>query len=246
MKSVLDLLSSVIDLIQIGSLGSKEDESIKETKNSYQWLMEELKTGKSTRVQVSREPMMVPGKIYMFKYIPKFKTELDYWDKHPIVLCLGTMNGSKEKVTVGINISWYPPSARKYLVEKIREIYQQRYKDAIRKNSLNAVNQSPVFLDLYQLKTALDQYGLSWAIRTYIPSRIISDKICVCYEDWNKAIKLDQPRVFPELQTNNSKFSLSKIYEGFKDYLTYQRNNKSKIKERRDVSRSNGRYLFDK
>jgi hypothetical protein len=159
---------------------------------------------------------------------------------------LGTTEGRNGKVTVGINISWYPPSARKYLVEKIRELYHQRYKDAIRKNSLNAVNQSPVYLDLYQLKTALDQYGLSWAIRTYIPSRIISDKICVCYEDWDKAIKLDQPRIFPESQINNSKFSLSKIYEGFKDYLIYQRNNRNKIKERRDLARSNNRYLFDK
>ena len=180
----------------------------------------------------------------VFKYNAKYKSILDYWDKHPIVLCLGTVNTKSGKLMIGLNISWYPPTARKYIIDKIRLMYKPGYSSAIKSKSFKAIDQTPVYLDLYQLKTSLDQFGLSFALRQYIPANIISPKVCICYEDWDKAVQLDQPRIFPELEVNAPGTSLNSIYQDYKDYVKYQRNNKGEIKMNRDIAKSKNQYKF--
>lgn len=246
MKSVLDILGEVIKLLDLRTQTETEEEEkeIKTSKEAYEWLMGEMKNSKGSRVQINNDPYLQPGKLYIFKYLPKYKNELDYWDKHPIVLALGKMEGPSGKIILGLNISWYPPEARKYLIEKIRYFYKEKYESAIKSKSLNANAQSPVYIDLYQLKTALDQYGLSFALRSYIPNNIKSPKVCICYEDWDKALLLSQPRIFPELIKNNPYYSLSNIYLEFKNYIKYQRNNRMELKEKRDAAKKANKYKF--
>jgi len=246
MKAVLDVLGQFIKLLDLRTQGETEEEEkeIKTAKEAYGWLMDEMKNAKSSRVEINNDPYLQPGKMYIFKYDATHKKELDYWDKHPVVLVLGKMEGASGKIILGLNISWYPPTARKYLVEKIRHFYKDRYESAIKNKSFQANSQAPVYLDLYQLKTALDQYGLSFALRYYIPRNIKSPKVCICYEDWEKAVLLSQPRIFPELVINNSHYSLSNIYLEFKNYIKYQHNNKSEIKEKRDAAKKAMKYKF--
>jgi hypothetical protein len=248
MKAILDFLSEVIQLLSLQStVGGKKDEEVTEdAKDAYQWLMNEIKNTKSNRVQEYKDPWMQPGKIYVFRYNAKYKKELDYWDRHPIVLVLGNLQTATGKVTLGLNISWYPPSARKYIVERIRNMYKPSYQDAIKSKSFKAVEQRPVLMDVYALKTALDALGLSFAMRTYIPSNIVGSKYCICYEDWDKAIKLDQPRIFPELEVNSPGYSLSNIYEDFKKYVQWQSQNSGERKVRMDNAKKNNRYRLVK
>jgi hypothetical protein len=108
---------------------------------------------------------------------------------------------------------------------------------------MQANKQKYVSLDLYQLKTTMDEFGLSFAIRQYIPKNV-AYKMCICYEDWDKAIMLDQPRIFPELQINDPYYSLSNIYEEFKKYIKDQQKRKSEIKEKRDAAKKAGKFTF--
>lgn len=250
MKSILDFLGEVIKLLslQVSSPTPKEEDqkTTKDAKDAYKWLMAEIQNKESTRVEATKQPYLEPGKIYVFKYLPLYKNELDYWDKHPIVLALGNVQGANGKICMGLNISWYPPDARKYIVEQIRKMYAASYKAAILQNGNKAIAQKSVTLDLYALKTALDSLGFSFAIRQYIPSRMQSPKVCICYEDWDKAVKLDQPKIFPELQINNPHYSLSNIYLEFKNYVKYQRNNRAEIKLKRDAAKMKQKYKFTK
>lgn len=247
MNIVLDFLQDIIKLLTLQSkMGSGEPKTILDSKAAYQWFLDESNNKKSTRVQVDRDPNFQSGKIYVFKYDAKCKTTLDYWDKHPIVLCIGMINTDKGKLMVGLNISWYPPAARKYMVEKIRQLYKNSYDKNTKSKPLNAKEQGPVILDLYQLKVALDQFGLSFALRQYIPARVISPKVCVCYEDWDKAIRLDQPRIFPEITINAPGTSLNSIYEDYKKYITYQRSHSSEIKIIRENSKAKNKFKFEK
>jgi hypothetical protein len=247
MSIVLDFLQDIINLLTLQSkMGSGEPKTVLDSKAAYQWFLDESNNKKSTRVQVDREPNFLPGKIYVFKYNAKGKTTLDYWDKHPIVLCLGMIQANKGKLMIGLNISWYPPVARKYIIEKIRQLYKSSYEKNMKAKSFNAKEQGPVYLDLYQLKVALDQFGLSFALRQYIPSRVISPKVCVCYEDWDKAIRLDQPRIFPELAINAPGTSLNSIYEDYKKYVIYQKTNVSEVKISREKSKSSNKFKFVK
>jgi hypothetical protein len=248
MKLISNFLEYIIDLLnlQLSTSTEGEKEEIITAKNAYEWFLKESEDKNSKRVEINKDPLLYPGKIYVFKYNAKYKNVLDYWDKHPIVLVLGNLQGEKGKIVLGLNISWYPPAARKYIVETIRKIYSSKYKEAIMKKSYQANSQAPVYLDLYQLKNFLDQYGFSFALRSYIPGQIIAPKYCICYEDWDKAVLLDQPRIFPELEVNDPFYSLRNIYEEFKNHIKYQRNNKSDLKIKRDEAKAKGKYKFTK
>lgn len=247
LKLVLDFLSDTIELLKIQlreGLGDKKQTEI--ATDAYSWLMSEIKTGKSKRVQFSKEPDLKPGKIYIFKYDAKYKKELDYWDKRPIVLVFGMYNGSNGKVAVGVNLSWYPPPARQFIVEKIRKMYKPLYEAEIKRKPNQAIDQKPINIDLYAIKTALDTFGFSFALRQYIPANIRTPKVCVCYEDWDKALKLDTPRIFPELQINKAGQNLRNIYESFKKYILWSKNNRAEIKKRRDEAKRKNKYRFNK
>ena len=247
LKPVLDFLSEMIRLLSLQTkMGVGDKENTADAASAYEWLMEEIKNQKSTRAQISKEPDLKPGKIYVFKYDAKYKKELDYWDKHPIVLVFGMADGPNGKTAVGVNLSWYPPGARKFMVEKIQKMYKSAYDGAKKKKPNQAIDQPPVFLDLYAVKTALDDFGFSFALRQYLPKQIRTPKVCICYEDWDKAIKLDTPRIFPELQVNTPGYNLKGIYESFKDYIKWSKNNKGEIKKRRDEAKKANKYKFSK
>jgi hypothetical protein len=101
MKSLLDFLGGVIQLLtlQTASSNSKEEQkTTTDAKDAYQWLLSEIKNDNSSRAELVKTPFLEPGKMYVFKYTPLYKNELDFWDKHPIVLSLGSIEGAKGKI----------------------------------------------------------------------------------------------------------------------------------------------------
>jgi hypothetical protein len=246
MKDLIELFQRIIELLRVQTTSEPEEEiqESEDVKDAYEWFLEQIKNDKNTRVQVNRDPWFKPGKIYIFKYDAKYKNVLDYWDRHPIVFALGKMqleNGSL--VNLGLNISWYPPTFRKQIIDRIRKMYEPKYSKAIKNKGRLANDQDPVYIDLYALKIALDQMGLSFAIRAYLPERIKNPKICVCYEDWDKAIRLDQPSVFPELK---GKTSLLKVYEAFKKHVLNYNSRRGEYLKRTNEAKKLNKYRFIK
>jgi hypothetical protein len=191
------------------------------------------------------EPYLQPGKIYVFKYEPDPKQH-PYYDKHPIVLALGKMPAKEGMMNVGINLSWYPPKARKFIVEEIQKMYKPMIDREIKKFPLDASKQRSIEMDLYAMKERLDQFGFSWAIRCYLPGRVKDPRVAVAYEHWDKVIKMDQPRIFPEIQGSKIR-PLQEIYKEFEMvYLKYQDNKKGEIKKRRDNAKKQMKYKFIK
>jgi hypothetical protein len=247
MKALIDFFQGVIELLSIQSktgFGGREVPESEDSKDAYKWLLAQIKDEKSTRVQQNKDPWLQPGKIYIFKYEAKYKDVLDYWDRHPIVFALGKMQlKSGSIVNVGINISWYPPAFRKQIINRIRTMYEPKYKDAIKSKGQKANEQPPVYVDLFALKLALDPLGLSWAIRNYLPQNIKQPKLCICYEDWDKAVRLDQPKIYPEIQ---GKTSLFEVYEMFKKYVLNYNNRKGEYQKRTDEAKKLNKYRFIK
>jgi hypothetical protein len=249
MKFVIDFLSSLLKLIEIQSTSKTDNDPAarknEEIKNAYKWFIDKLKDEKQKEITKFNEPYLQPGKIYIFKYEPD-PTQHPYYDKHPIVLALGKMKAKEGMMNVGINLSWYPPSARKFIVDQIRKMYKPMIDKEIQKFPLDSLKQKSFEMDLYALKERLDQFGFSWAIRNYLPSRMKDPRVVVAYEHWDKVIKMDQPRIFPELNGSKIK-SLQEIYKEFEQvYLKYQSNNKGEIKKRRDEAKKQMRYNFIK
>jgi hypothetical protein len=247
MKSVIDFFKGVVELLSTqAKFGFGEKEEVPESEkplDAYKWFLEQIKDEKNTRVQVNKDPWLQPGKIYIFKYNAVHKDRLDPWDKHPIVLALGKMQYKNSVCNVGINISWYPPPARKVIIERLRKMYEPKYKEAVQKKGKLANEQMPVYIDLAAVKLALDPLGFSWAVRNYLPQAIIQPKYCVCYEDWDKAIRLDQPRIFPEIEGRTSLFD---FYNQFKIYLLNYNNKKAEYLKRTEEAKKQNKYKFIK
>ena len=243
MKGYIELMRSVLSLIKTSLLGKSKD--VDEVKDAYEWFLGQLDVDRNKRVARVKTPILHNGKIYVFNYTAKHKDRLAYWDSHPILLFLGYTNGPSGKLMVGLNISWYPPNARKYIVEKIASLYKDKIKKSIKDDPLDAIEQKPVMMDLYALKQALDQYGLSFALRTYIPANIKDPLVCVAFEDWDKMIRLDHPNSFPQLKVNGS-HTIASIYLDYADSVKRFAGDRVKWQNNMEKNKKLNKYTFIK
>lgn len=242
MKGLIDVFEMLIGLIRVQANENPETPQSEGIDDAYQWFLDTLKDARNKRVSETNDNALKPGKIYVFRYDPKFKNVLDYYDMNPVVIALGQMMTENGKLEVGLNISWYPPKARKYIIGKIREMYKPMYEAAVKRSPYNGQEQAFVPIDLYALKVALDKAGLSWAIRTYIPDRI-KTKVVVCYEDWEIVSRMDKPKIIPQFQ---GKVSLFDVYKGFELYVRDQVTNSAKNAQKREMAKKLNRYKFIK
>lgn len=243
-KSFLDVFKQFLAYLKIQT--SSESTQTKGAKNldPYQWLLNEIKKDKSTRVQKLTSTVMEPGKIYIYTYDAKTKSKLDYWDRTPILLYLGkqqSANGST--LYVGVNISWYPVKYRKRIINRLKSFYKTSYKDAIKKFPHKAKEQTPVDLDLYALKLSMDNWGFSFALRTYLPGHIKSPLLCVCYEDWDKISEINQSNKYPSV---SGKTKLNDVYKMYETYVINYNKNLNKNRMRIQEAKKQGAYNFIK
>lgn len=243
MNFVISFLQDLLKLIRLESSNKPPNKREEDVKDAYKWLIDKIDDRKQTEVQEHNDPYLQPGKIYVFKYEPKYKDRYDYYDKYPVVFALGKIKGLEGLNNVGINISWYPPKARKFIIETIQKMYKSQYDSAKLKSPKKANDQKSIEIDLYAMKTALDQFGFSFAIRQYIPSKIKSPKVCISYEHFDKAIRLDQPKIIPEV---NGKVTLMQIYKDFEDYVKKCHQNKGEMKKKMDEAKKQNKYKFIK
>ena len=83
-----------------------------------------------------------PGKVYVFRYNPKYATELPWYDANPVVLALDP-DGNND---VGINLNLLPSDVKERLLDRIYNAYESEIKresvggkknDARRQNQLS-------------------------------------------------------------------------------------------------------------
>lgn len=220
MKAILEVLRGLVDLTRAQIQTTPDDEDLKDSLSSYEWLMRELKDPTSKRVGELPVGRFHPGKIHVFQYDPLHKDTLAYYDIYPVVLHLGSILVGQTRLEMGVNLSWYPPPARRHLVQKIREMYADKIDSAMRNRPNNGLEQSRIFMDPYRIRYMLDPLGFSFAIRHYLPERVRSVKAVIDYEDWDRAVTLEAPKMFPTLR---GRTSLGQIYQMYYAHIrTYQ------------------------
>lgn len=95
---------------KLGSLGERKIENF--DFSELQILAKRLLYVRENKVP---KQLIIPGNIYYFTYIPKGRTELDYWDKNPCVICLGRFKGG----FYGLNLNLLDPIRRYLLMRKL-------------------------------------------------------------------------------------------------------------------------------
>ncbi len=237
----LDVLQEVIALVRAEVREGQRQDDVE--LRSYEWITRELADPSSTRVQAEPGGRFQPGKMYMFQYNPKYKDTLDYYDTHPVMLHLGTIARGESRLELGVNVSWYPPAPRRFIVERVREMYEARYDAAESAHPGMALEQKKVFLNVYRLRHYLDHLGFSFAIRQYLPGRVVSQRVAIEYGSWERALELNvPPGKFPDL---HGKRSLPVIYQDFFRHLRKVNEDRSGRRERiADQRRRQNLYRF--
>jgi hypothetical protein len=154
--------------------------AIKEAQN---WFEKGVSKLKDNTIVSTRTPFK-PGMIYVFKYMkPKYIEELEWWDRHPVVLAL---DRTDQKNDLGINLNLLP---EKIKIELLDAIYKQKEgfikKQRDGKTAENAKLQGPIKGFTYEsAKKFLEKFGYDFAIRQYIP-KLKTNQQVVAYEKWS-------------------------------------------------------------
>lgn len=111
---------------------------------------------------------LLPGQVVLFHYAePKFKEELEYYDRTPFTLFLGitrTKDGNIREV--GLNLHYYPPFARARILNHTYEVFKPYFD----KNFNDVTGKPNTFISYDRLKHLMrTNIKIAFGIKMYIP-----------------------------------------------------------------------------
>ena len=128
---------------------------------------------------------IVPGQLIMFNYFePALKEELEYYDAMPCTIFFNTFRTQAGELRVlGFNLHYYPPKMRFIILDRIFSIFQPIYE----KSWDQPLSKGLTFIQYKMLMEQLEDMGLAFGVREYIPSLIHKVKP-IPPKDWSKAV----------------------------------------------------------
>ena len=159
---------------------------IKAKRSAESWFENGKKKSKEKSIQ-STSNRFLPGKIYVFRYSPKYIDKLPWFDSNPVVLALNSVDNND----LGINLNLLPIKVKEDMLDRIYGVYSDEIASQSvggRKN--DATRQGMLSINWEESKAYLKATGYDFAIRQYIPSRK-SNQAVVSYENWAKIVLCD-------------------------------------------------------
>lgn len=111
---------------------------------------------------------LLPGQVCVFNYLePKFKEDLEYYDRTPLVLFFGITRTKEGNIReVGINLHYYPPFARAKILNTLYEVFKSHFV----KNFNEVTNKPNMFISWKALKRLLKRNAkIAFGVKMYIP-----------------------------------------------------------------------------
>ena len=133
----------------------------------------ERKESQRKSVKTHKVYSPTPGRMYQFGYNAKTAKYLPYWDKYPLMICLGVSG----KHILGINLHYIPPKQRAEFLDTI-----MRYS-----STKNTSNSTYLKINYNKVKS------LEWVphmLKKYLFSHVVEVFQEISPKDWGKAIKL--------------------------------------------------------
>lgn len=129
------------------------------SKMAYRTIMSSLKTTKK---------YLLPGELCVFSYAsPKTAADLEYYDATPFVLFFGITRIDDGNIReVGFNLHYYPPFARKQILNTVYEVFKTYYI----KYFNNQPHKANTFVNYKLLKRMLRNQKIKFGLRMYVPS----------------------------------------------------------------------------
>ena len=117
------------------------------------------------------------GKMFFYKYDPKFAKKLPYWDMYPLVFPFERAPGG----FYGLNLHYIPPRDRAVLIDNLNQYASNNKYDQTTRLELS-----------YRL---LKRYGRAVpCVKRYLGDRIVSQTVRIDADEWEVAIFLPVER----------------------------------------------------
>jgi len=189
---------------QIAILAKEHNGKINASRFSENWFNEAIRS-KSIKEAQSTPKRFEPGKIYVFEYFPKYKNELPWFDKNPVVLAIEQVGNND----FGVNLNLLPVPVKEKLLDDIYSRLQSAIEGTVKKQ-VNPLKQRPLKISYEGMKAYLEKFGCDFALRQYIPSRKKGQAV-VSYSKWPEIALCN----FIQLEGTN----LMDIRNEFKEYF---------------------------
>ena len=111
---------------------------------------------------------LLPGQVVLFHYAePKFKEELEYYDRTPFTLFLGIIRTNEGNIReVGLNLHYYPPFARARILTHTYNVFKPYFD----KNFNEVTGKPNTFISYKRLKHIMKRnLKIAFGIKMYIP-----------------------------------------------------------------------------
>lgn len=190
-----DPIRQLTELMQEQGLPTTGESAISWFRKSVKRLEE------SSRKQIfrtrSKVTNLLPGRMYMFRYIPEGRKELKYYDEYPLCITTNTRDGSYFR---GLNLHYLPHKYRAIFFANLQStITNKRYNEETR---FRLTNKMVTNMSKYR-------YG-KVCFRTYSYSQLRSKVVQIQPSEWfaslflptEKFIKKSQASVWRESRSN--------------------------------------------
>lgn len=121
-----------------------------------------------TRTLKPTKKYLLPGEMCVFSYAsPKSVADLEYYDATPFVLFFGITRTEDGNIReIGFNLHYYPPFARKKILNTVYEVFKVYYN----KYFNDQPHKANTFVNYNLLKRMLKQSKIKFGLRMYVPS----------------------------------------------------------------------------
>lgn len=187
---------------RIAELSKEFGGKIRASAACMDWYEAGIKSKSQNEAKITRTRFQ-PGKIYVFKYFPKYAKELPWFDQNPVVLAIEQVNNND----LGINLNLLPVPYKERLLD---ELFTRMNIKVDKESGINVLKEKPLRITYEGIKAYLEKDGYEFALRQYIPSRK-RDQAVVSYSKWPEIALCD----FMDFNKTN----VMKVRLMFKDYL---------------------------
>lgn len=179
------------------------------TEQSREWFREQAGKLKDIRPErLVRRPaakrnqvakLWRPGEMYLFRYEPKGRETLKYYDRYPLIMLVDTY----EDGFIGLNFHYLPPEFRALLLNRM-----YRYL-----NNTEFNEQTRLLLTYDKIKRLAGRPYYKPCVKRYINNRVIGRFIKIHPSEWDMVLMLPLDR-FMKRRRNTVWQDSRKIYQG--------------------------------
>lgn len=123
---------------------------------------------------------IVPGYLYYFGYDPKFKDELPFYDRFPLILPFAMDNTH----FTGINLHYLPPPKRIIILDKLIQFAKNK----------NQPEKMKLELSWKMLMSLSENKAIKYSVKKYLKGHVKTNFISVPMDDWVIACMLPMQR----------------------------------------------------